>query len=798
MRTRNQLYDSNSRDFKSAAIKGIQTPQVQEWLGLSRAPPTEARRQLLERVIARGKEHPERQARVDALIRARNAPKSHGLLYYRLIAVVPSEARAISKEEQAALKLAEEERKRAEQERVVRKARLDDLAKLRTASNVRWFGSYYVMATRISRPMPFTLSQEVFTRIASYTQPTTLRDLTTLSRLTLNTLRPLLYGRIVVADSAQVLVNSLASNPELPPMVHSILFLPSALVIEGPIWERVLCQLTNLTQLGISDHMRLTQGRLHNMSFQLLSFVSFSDCPPVWADLLQQQRQLEILEIRGDLLGQTPLLPALQTACLNAAVAAEMLELNHLPDVEFLVQHPADPSISPQHLRRFSHALPGLERLRLRCTQLVCFLDNALPLLQELRSLVVDGDPSWTTNLLAKHFRSAASLLLPKQLPQMRKVRFVSAYRHPDVSKMSRQGAAEFNLTEQTADGGCAINGDLLTREPTDWAEWYSDPGLLKHMRPEHMFHAFKFSSRSQDAHPRRKACELCSSEPERMPLEPIMDWLMQRSAARHAELECLQRLEDLRLATPYERPGPETPLERDWCLSMQDLADFAEEVIAEREQAWQDTFQSIVDWHSENFRPPRIPQIGTQAYFDFVGERRERLALAQVHLYSPVRHRVHGAYRPLRAGANSLAERHNMARPQGFGQLQTGERKNVNPIATTEDSTAEYEAEYSPTWNLGTTLGPPLPVTTGKDGRGRVADALQVWKNPFRSAVYILKAHKLAGDVVAEGDVGNRFKGNGLGGGEGKLQRNILGEVVVLVNQLRHIIKLVAASAIA
>ncbi|KAJ7245596.1 hypothetical protein C8J57DRAFT_1242184 [Mycena rebaudengoi] len=155
MRTCNQLYDSNSRDFKSAAIKGIQTPQVQEWLGLSRAPPTEARRQLLERVIARGKERAERQARVDALIRARNAPKSRGLLYYRLTAVVPSEVRVISKEEQAALKLAEEERKRAEeerkraeQERVVRKARLDDLAKLRTASDVRWFGSYYVMANK--------------------------------------------------------------------------------------------------------------------------------------------------------------------------------------------------------------------------------------------------------------------------------------------------------------------------------------------------------------------------------------------------------------------------------------------------------------------------------------------------------------------------------------------------------------------------------------------------------------------------------------------------------------------------
>ncbi|KAJ7265091.1 hypothetical protein C8J57DRAFT_1718403 [Mycena rebaudengoi] len=132
-------------DFKSAAIKGVRTPQVQEWLSLSRAPPTEARRQLLERVIARSKERAERQARVDALVRMRNAPRSRGLLYYRLTAVArtPSSEKpaGISKEEQAVLKLVEEER-------AERKAKLDALDKLRTANEVRWFGSYYVMAKK--------------------------------------------------------------------------------------------------------------------------------------------------------------------------------------------------------------------------------------------------------------------------------------------------------------------------------------------------------------------------------------------------------------------------------------------------------------------------------------------------------------------------------------------------------------------------------------------------------------------------------------------------------------------------
>jgi hypothetical protein len=90
-------------------------------------------------VIARSKERAERQARVDALIRARNAPKRRGLLYFQLNA--PTEKRGISKEEQAALKLAGEER-------AARKARVDHLMKLRMAGGIRRFGSCYVMAKK--------------------------------------------------------------------------------------------------------------------------------------------------------------------------------------------------------------------------------------------------------------------------------------------------------------------------------------------------------------------------------------------------------------------------------------------------------------------------------------------------------------------------------------------------------------------------------------------------------------------------------------------------------------------------
>ncbi|KAJ7265122.1 hypothetical protein C8J57DRAFT_1230156 [Mycena rebaudengoi] len=711
MRTRQQLFDSKSRDFKSAAIKGVQTPQVQEWLGLSRAPPSEARRQLLARVIARSKE----------------APKRRGLLYFRL--TVPStKKRGISKEEQAALNLASEER-------AARKAR-----------------------------------------------PTTLRNLTSLSRSTLKTLRPLLYGRIVVADCGQTLVQSLASNKELPPMVHSILFLPSALAIEGPMWERVLHELTNLTQLGISGHTRLTTGGLNDISFKLLSFISFSNCPPVWADLLQLQLRLEVLEIRGDLLGPTPLLPAIRSACLDPAVAAKMLECNCLPDVEFFLRNLTDQSISC---------------LRLRCTQFFRPVDNVPTLLKELYSLVFDSDPSWVRTSIqvvygkgrgltavvrvqvwrvrvrvglgpkpynpepapyrhqfyrgskpavkarfgvliidtsyhtgqvvvshehfggaakkkegktekgtgaedrgelkleqaiidlvwaliwprhwpnkrpsvAEHYKAFAVRLLAIDLPQLRKVRFVSTYCHPNVSELVELLHSRIEKSilsnycrppapiQSVGSRGAFLPLPGLPNTCAYSISSWEDLTTLIYQDSNNIFNTCIFSglmpfrlvrkTRIRDGKPVNRV-RLVTVEQEIIPRQPEMDWYTRRLNTQRARR--LQRLEDLRLARPYERPGPETPLDEDWHLSMQSLADFAEEMVAEQEQGWQDAFQRIADWHIENFQPPPIPRIGTEAYFEFVRNRRERFAFAQGPL-------VNG--------------RHDFPRPHGIGNLQYGD----------------------------------------------------------------------------------------------------------------------------
>ncbi|KAJ7225148.1 hypothetical protein C8J57DRAFT_1535413 [Mycena rebaudengoi] len=561
--------------------------------------------------------------------------------------------------------------------------------------------------------MRCALSLEICARIALHTQPTTLRVLTSLSRSTLKALRPLLYGRIVVADSGQTLVQSLASNKELPPMVHSILFLPSALVIEGPMWERVLRDLTNLTQLGISGHTRLTRSGLDEISFKLLSFISFSNCPPVWANLLQLQLRLEVLEICGDLLGPTLFLPAIRSVCLNPSVAAKMLEHNRLPDIEFFLQNLADQSITVRDLIRFSVARPGLQRLRLRCAQFSRLVENVPTFLKELRSLVFDSDPSWVRTSIQEPLvytlHSTAIRLLAMDLPQLRKtcegaridlksLGLRMQVGHPmgtcshrvaeDWTIISVGGIEEAHpisgwddLTGQLL-GGILVRADISGFNNRYIGILYLFSGLMPFRLDR--------KTRIRDGKPVNRV-RLVSVEQDPMPLEPETDWYTRRLNARRVRR--LQHLEDLRLATPYVRPRPETHLEEDWHLSMQNLANFAEETVAEQEQDWQNAFQSIADWHIENFRPPRIPRIGTQAYFEFVRNRRERFTFTEDRVAQAVHRREHerlleSGYRPVTdaeglhrawASVNPLANgRHDFLRAHGIGNLQYGERYNV------------------------------------------------------------------------------------------------------------------------
>ncbi|KAJ7253592.1 hypothetical protein C8J57DRAFT_1237391 [Mycena rebaudengoi] len=74
--------------------------------------------------------------------------------------------------------------------------------------------------------------------------------------------------------------------------------------------------------------------------------------------------------------------------------------------------------------------------------------------------------------------------------------------------------------------------------------------------------------------------------------------------------------------ATPYTWMGPETAVEKEWRMSMQGLADLAEEWVAEGEANWQEAFQSIADWASEQYGLRPMPEPGTDTHWMFVNFR--------------------------------------------------------------------------------------------------------------------------------------------------------------------------------
>jgi hypothetical protein len=117
------------------AMKGVKTPRVQGWLLNARNPHSIFREKIRQRVL----ERMARKARVEELMRARNAPRKPGVIYFGLSGMHPtrSEKSAADKARDAAeLALQAEERE-------LRESRVAHLVMLRAgAENRRRFGCF--------------------------------------------------------------------------------------------------------------------------------------------------------------------------------------------------------------------------------------------------------------------------------------------------------------------------------------------------------------------------------------------------------------------------------------------------------------------------------------------------------------------------------------------------------------------------------------------------------------------------------------------------------------------------------
>ncbi|KAJ7212362.1 hypothetical protein C8J57DRAFT_1733139, partial [Mycena rebaudengoi] len=375
-----KITSEKSKELKCLALLGEPSPEIRAWVASKRAEPGTAKARALERLAASQL----RKARVAELMRLRQTSMSRKTILfsdgYVRVGAESLQRIAEAAEKRAADRAAMEERVERERKTLVR--------------------------------------------------------LNVLSRSTRPIVRRFLYHRIVVSlnSRAQLLVRTLESDPTLPPMIHSLELLPINGVkrLEGREWELVLSRMRNLTNLGISEHVELTDIARQGISFQLTHFTAFDHLVESWGAFLHTQPTIVQLELDLTMAGPAPFLPALKTLIARAEPAAHILERNSVAEL-ILSQPDTDlRGIPDDALDIFSRAQPGLVTLRLGCGELLALM-NLPNVCVGIVNLVLDGDGTWEWDRQLRTLRGALSELRKSRSPALRTLRLVAWDRQPSA-----------------------------------------------------------------------------------------------------------------------------------------------------------------------------------------------------------------------------------------------------------------------------------------------------------------------------------------------------------------------------
>ncbi|KAJ7212361.1 hypothetical protein C8J57DRAFT_1733138 [Mycena rebaudengoi] len=424
---------------------------------------------------------------------------------------------------------------------------------------------------------------DIVGEIASYTSRATLLRLFLVSRGTQVIVRRFLYRHIVVRNRKhRGLVRTLASDTALPPLVHTLEFQWTEYCgrVWGPAWDRVLIGMTNLTDLTVADHVQLSHTARQGITFTLKYFSTSAAILGNWSLFLQNQPTIELLELEVALVGTTPVLPNLRRAILTPSIAAKLLEVNTIPEVIFYPTFLHNVRTIPRDdISLFARAQPGLVTLRLRCKQFLNLL-TAPNMFAQLRHLVLDDDKSWRSDPLISNLRAVSYHLSSDLVPLLSTLRMVSSDTRPSFSKIDTIPSPSMN------------------------------PALARALEPGATRVRRKNPAAGEDR------------------LWPLADWLTEVPVWAPLPSRHRPHSQDSIGAvgtTPYTRMGPETPIEKEWRVSMQAVADLAEEWVAEGEAKWQTDYQLLADWSQQLFGLMPMPAPGTDAHWIFVNTQQLR-----------------------------------------------------------------------------------------------------------------------------------------------------------------------------
>ncbi|KAK7028439.1 hypothetical protein R3P38DRAFT_2704249 [Favolaschia claudopus] len=219
-------------------------------------------------------------------------------------------------------------------------------------------------------------------------------------------LRHYLYRHIGCERSAGRLIDSLAKNSSLPPMVRSLTFeKPGRVCMEQ--WESIWPQLRNLDYLTICGNLPLPR-RLQRLSTCRLTYFA-AKCTVIrsWVDFIATQPDIDEMRFDREFLGPVPkpeLLPklcALKARPNDWVKFAEVYSLYHI--WSYTGEGLAHDNLTFASLHRLSRSPSRLSTLRISCHDFLAIVGYAPRLLNRLRHLVLDEDLTWTEFTLSEN-----------------------------------------------------------------------------------------------------------------------------------------------------------------------------------------------------------------------------------------------------------------------------------------------------------------------------------------------------------------------------------------------------------
>ncbi|KAK7007800.1 hypothetical protein R3P38DRAFT_3211442 [Favolaschia claudopus] len=256
----------------------------------------------------------------------------------------------------------------------------------------------------VSLPPRVSLPPSVYYEVAHFSERPERLSLYRVSKRVRALVRGLLYRKIRVGkDAGNLVVRSLAKNPELPQIVELLWFYHRDTLVEGKYWHVALAAMKNLWLLIIPGKLDIPRQLIPRLPFQLRYFGSVSNVSGNWPEFLFSQVALQDIVINGEFRGTSypgkGTLPALRRVKAQAFDLARLIQHHHTLRIIWLLTPPpylAQLTLGEVDLLRIAKTRSRLTTIRINVPDFLAFMEAAPSALFTLRDIVLDEDLSWS------------------------------------------------------------------------------------------------------------------------------------------------------------------------------------------------------------------------------------------------------------------------------------------------------------------------------------------------------------------------------------------------------------------